>query len=196
MKLWLVGIACGLLGVDAARAACPDPEQHRCALDSGEVRVEVAEVAGGGREVCGIAVLDAPLEDIALVLKEADTYEEFMPHVKASELSVDSEGERLNSQRLDLPFPLNDRHYTVRLRERSLADHGWELSWQYVEGSGNVDDTQGSWLLQPWGDATLLTYRTITDPGGMIPKWVSGRISKRTFPKLVRAVEKRAAELE
>ena len=181
------------LGLSAASAlAGPEPCSNSALLRPGEVRVELISVEGSStKEGCAIALVDAGVEPIAAVLRDVDAYEEFMPLVKESSSSESATGERLNTLHLNLPFPIRDRHYTVRLFESSVGDGSWSLSWTYVLGSGNIEDTRGSWLLEPRAEGTLVTYRVSTDPGGMIPNWAYSRVSRRTLPAVLRAVGRR-----
>jgi hypothetical protein len=131
---------------------------------------------------------------VAAVVADAGSYAEFMPRVRSSELWVDETGARLNEQRLDLPFPLEDRRYTVRLRESQVDEHTWRMEWSYVPGSGNVADTRGSWLVERRGEGSLITYLVHTDPGTRTPRWAVNLASKRSIPRMLDAVRRRVLE--
>jgi len=191
----LFGFAAVAPGPLAAAAGCPAIAGLEARLHEGEVLVELHEVASSPiKEGCAIGWVPAPVDEVLEVIWNAEAYEEFLPHVADSSVAVGSGGEVLNTQVLALPFPIRDRHYTVRLERQSTADGGAEVRWTYVAGSGNVDETRGSWRLDAEGDSTWVTYRVLTDPGGMVPKWAANRAARKTLPDVLRAVRERVAE--
>jgi hypothetical protein len=81
-------------------------------------------------------------------------------------------------QRLDLPWPLLDRHYVLRLETNvALAAKGvWERFWTAEtrdlpaeEGVQAVSVNEGGWLLLDVGAATLGVYQVRADLGGSVP---------------------------
>jgi len=162
------------------------------------------ESAGGKtRALCGVGVIEAPLDDVRRVILDADAYDEYMPRMLVSDVEpVSGTGPGdlvyLNHQVLAAPFPVEDRHFTIRV-ETSVALQGraWRAKWTYVEGSGNIRLSTGSWTLVdvPERNGTALIYRVLTDPGGRVPDWVVRRTATNTLRKVLRAVRVRVHSL-
>jgi hypothetical protein len=125
------------------------------------------------------------------ILRDAGRYAEYMPRVARSEAKPGPGGSILNSQVLDLPWPIGNRYFTVRLVEERDASGDYWFRFTYVEGSGNVKDTRGHWLIEPWHGGSRVTYALWSDPGGMIPKWAVNRTSRQTLPEVVVALRDR-----
>jgi len=103
------------------------------------------ESAGGKtRAVCGVGVIEAPLDDVRRVILDADAYDEYMPRMLVSDVEpVSGTGPGdlvyLNHQVLAAPFPVEDRHFTIRVETSvALQERAWQAKWTYVEGSGNI----------------------------------------------------------
>jgi hypothetical protein len=111
--------------------------------------------------------------------------------VVKSETTPGDGGAILNAQELDLPWPIGNRHFTVRLVEERSEDGGYSFKFDYVKGSGNVEDTRGHWSIEPWKGGSRVAYVLWTDPGGAIPKWALNRASRRTLPEVVTALRER-----
>ena len=161
----------------------------------GKWRVSGRDAGRRVREVCGVGVIEAPLTAVRQVIEAAEDFDEFMPRVVESEVERVSPHVYLNSQVLDMPFPASDRHYPVRVETGVIetdAGAGWQARWNYVEGSGNVRSSDGSWTLIPNGPAsTIVIYRLLTDPGGRLPAWVVGHAAPRTLRRALEAVRNR-----
>jgi hypothetical protein len=82
----------------------------------------------------------------------------------------------------------------VRLVEERSKDGGYSFKFDYVKGSGNVEDTRGHWSIDPWKGGSLVAYVLWTDPGGAIPKWALNRASRRTLPEVVVALRDRVRD--
>lgn len=169
-------------------------------LPGDTVKVSLREVEGSAaKEGCALGVIEAPAAQVFAVLSDAGRFPEFMPHVQVSEVETTADGEILNHQVLDLPFPISNRHYTIRLqRYPPPPQHPdrWEITWTYVPGSGNVNENRGGWsLLALAADRTLAAYRVHTDPAGFIPKWALTRVTRKTLPNVIEAVRRRVGEL-
>ena len=175
-----------------AVARCPDLAGSEDAIVEVEVLLTLTEFPGSdAKEGCVVGYVPAAPEEVMAVLRDAGSYEEYMPRVKSSEVSIGQGGVVLNRQELDLPFPIGDRHFTIRLNEQRSEDGAFRLGFTYVKGSGNVKDTRGHWLVEPWRGGSRVTYVLWSDPGGAIPKWAINRASRRTLPDVVIALRDR-----
>lgn len=166
----------------------------------GKWRVSRREAAGRIREGCGLGVIDAPLAAVRAVVDAAADFDQFMPRVLESDVEPVSPGVYLNRQILDMPFPVEDRRYTVRVETGAVetgAGTGWQARWTYVEGSGNVRESRGSWTLIPLdSERTVVVYRVLTDPGGRLPAWIVDYTAPRALRRVLAAVRDRVLSRE
>ena len=146
-------------------------------------------------EGCGLGVIEAPLAAVRDVVETAADFDEFMPRVLESEVEPVSPGVYLNRQILDMPFPVEDRRYTVRVETGTIetgVGPGWQARWTYVEGSGNVRESRGSWTLIPLdAERTVVVYRLLTDPGGRLPGWIVDLAAPRALRRVLASVRER-----
>ena len=172
--------------------ACPDPAGHEDAIVGGEVLIKLTDFPGSAaKEGCVLGYIPASPDAVMAVLRRAGDYDQYMPRVSKSDAAPGEGGVILNTQEVDLPWPIGDRHFTVRLVEERSKDGGYSFKFDYVKGSGNVEDTRGYWTIEPWNGGSRVSYVLWTDPGGAIPKWALNRVSRRTLPEVVVALRER-----
>jgi hypothetical protein len=178
-----------------ADPGCPEPAGNEEQILDGEVLIKLTEFPGSGaKEGCVLGFIPAAPQSVMAVLRQAEHYDEYMPRVEKSDVASGPDGEILNTQELDLPWPIGDRHFTVRLVEQREKDGSYRFNFNYVPGSGNILDTRGHWLIEPWHGGSRVTYSLWTDPGGMIPKWAVNRASRQTLPDVIVALRDRVAD--
>ena len=162
---------------------------------AGKWRVVRKDAGRRVREGCGVGSIETPLRVVREVIDAAAEFDEFMPRILESDVEPVSPGVYLNRQTLDMPFPVEDRRYTVRVETGAIgtgAGAGWQARWTYVEGSGNIRESRGSWTLIPVSaERTLVVYRLLTDPGGRLPAWVVDYAAPRTLRQVLNAVRDR-----
>lgn len=167
---------------------------------AGKWRVSRRAAGGRIREGCGLGVIEAPLSAVRDVIDAAADFDQFMPRVLESDVEPVSPGVYLNRQVLDMPFPVEDRRYTVRVETGAVetgAGSGWQARWTYVEGSGNVRESKGSWTLIPLdAERTVVVYRLLTDPGGRLPAWIVDFAAPRALRRVLEAVRDRVLARE
>lgn len=163
--------------------------------EAGKWRVSRRDAGRRVSEGCGFGVIEAPPSVVRDVIDAAAAFDEFMPRVLESEVEPLSPGVYLNRQVLDMPFPVEDRRYTVRVETGAVATGagaGWQARWTYVEGSGNVRESRGSWTLIPVStDRTVVVYRLLTDPGGRLPAWIVDYTAPRALRRVLTSVRER-----
>lgn len=205
-------VACLALVVPPAQAMDPCEVDSRLAPEEylggsplawdlppvGKWRVSRREADGRIREGCGLGVIEAPLSAVRDVVDAAADFDEFMPRILRSDVEPVSPGVYLNRQILDMPFPVEDRRYTVRVETGEVetgAGAGWQARWAYVEGSGNVRESRGSWTLIPLSpERTVVVYRLLTDPGGGLPAWIVDYTAPRALRRVLVAVRGRVLD--
>ena len=82
---------------------------------TGKWRVVRRDAGRRVREGCGVGSIEAPLRAVRQVIDAAAEFDEFMPRILESDVEPVSPGVYLNRQTLDMPFPVEDRRYTVRV---------------------------------------------------------------------------------
>ena len=161
----------------------------------GKWRVTRRDAGGRVAEGCGLGVIEAPLSAVRGVIDAAAEFDQFMPRVIESDVEPASPGVYLNRQILDMPFPVEDRRYTVRVETGPIETRvgaGWQARWTYVPDSGNVRDSRGSWTLIPLdSERTVVVYRLLTDPGGRLPAWVVDFGAPRALRRVLASVRER-----
>ena len=161
----------------------------------GQWHVSSRDTGSRVREGCGVGVIEAPVAAVREVIDAAEAFDEFMPRVFESEVEPVSPGVYLNRQVVDMPFPVEDRRYIVRVETQDLetgSGAGWQARWSYVEGSGNISASTGSWTLIPVDpERTVVIYRLLTDPGGRLPAWIVDLTAPQTLRGALEAVSER-----
>ncbi|MBA4142516.1 MAG: SRPBCC family protein [Nitrosospira sp.] len=159
-----------------------------------------------GRRIVAVGEVAAPPQTVFDAVSDFGHFTEFMPYVEESTvLSRQSDSEVITYARLAPPF-VSERDYPLRVRltSGSTANGGvfkveWAVSpeaYPEVEGVVRIKLNEGSWLAEPLdgGERTRLTYTLLTNPGGLIPDFVTNMSNTIAIPKLFKAVMKRAIE--
>jgi hypothetical protein len=161
-------------------------------LNAGEILVAVipGELPVGD----ALGVLDAPPEQVLEVIRDFPRHSEFMRDMALSEI-VGQEGEfTLQHGITDTPWPMADREWTLRTWSGPLEVDGVDClisRWAYIPGSGNLVDTQGYWLLIPWGDdgsKTLMRYHIMVDLGTWLPNFLLEWSTENLLPERINGI--------
>lgn len=146
-------------------------------LNEGEILVDaiVTDIPVG--DVIG--VINATAEEVMDVVRRFDDWDEFMDDVEFSELQgQDEEGRWLCHGITDTPWPMENREWVIAASEEHVELDGMDVHisvFEYVQGSGNLVDVQGYWLLLPWGDdgsQSLVRYHVAIDLGTWLPDFL------------------------
>lgn len=196
ISLWLVTPA-------PARAAAEEAWKV-VSQSAGLTIFERAHPGSSLREFKGVGPIAAPPAAVKAVLDDVEAYPGFMPYVKEARVLSRGEGERVSYQRIAPPF-VSERDYTIRVRMEKRMDkggaavfiHRWtaanNLGPAEIKGVTRVQNTEGSWTLEPAGEGgrgTLATYVIFTDSGGTLPAFVANAAGKTAIPKLFDAIRK------
>jgi hypothetical protein len=157
-------------------------------------------------EVLAKAVIDQPAERLFAVISDYDHYADFMPYVKRSESIRKENGVRWVFQHLVFPFPISDRHYTIKLSDlRSRPKDGFYcIEWTLDKDESpkraapGVTPTfnDGMWILRRLEASirTDVTYFLHTDPSGWLPSWMINMANREALPAVLQAVQERAGD--
>ena len=170
----------------------PSAEEWRD-LEAGRDLIRL--LAGEGvREGLVVANIASTPERVFDVVTDNDDFDEFMPYVAVSFLERGADGSLVNYQCLDLPFPISNRSYRVRVSntEPTEEEPVWRSAWTLV--SGDLVSSQGSWTLMGTEEnTTRVVYRVLTDPGGFFKRF-HNMATERGLRPLLESVRRRAAE--
>lgn len=181
--------------------ADPNPEVPSLSADqverlqAGEVLIDVIRLEGMVGDVMG--VIEAPTAAVLEVIVDYDSYTDFMPYMVAWELQG-QEGEFQTFRGVtDTPWPMDDRYFVVRCWSGPREIDGIQAlvsTWDYVPDTGNIADSEGYWLLLPWGEHgqhTLLRYYLLNDMGTWIPDFLMEWASGNLLPDTITAIRER-----
>ena len=199
-----------ILAVVLALAAAPSEAGQGPPDDSWELvrssgRVQLYErPADGGEldEAFAQTTVDAPPARVLKVLQDYATFPDWSPYTKETRLVRHDGAVDLVFQRMDLPWPVGNRYYTIRFVKSELPDGALRLEWDLAPPTDRVKcdcgvetpKNRGAWTLEPIGNGgrTLVSCQALTDPGGRLPKWAFRMANGRIFPKLLTALGQRA----
>ena len=140
------------------------------------------------------AVVPYPAEELWRPLSATGAQHAWVPYMRTASL------ERLDGEvavcdgLTNLPWPLKDRTWTVRMRTE-VEDGGerYVASWEYVPGSGNIDDTYGAWSLQALEDGrTRVKLRAFADVGVSVPGPMLRWAENKALPEMLEALIRQA----
>lgn len=178
----------------------PLTDAQRASVESGEILVHLADVAGSAvKKATAVAVIDASPEQVFHVLTDYEAFPEFMPYCRAVNVEErDGDHARVRYE-LDFPWPIGDRHYVLKLTNRSETRGETTVlinSWTYVPDSGNINDTYGTWEVLPHGkNRAIARYTVFTDPGGKVPGWAANMATDVSVPSIIDGIRKRVREV-
>lgn len=153
------------------------------------------------KKVRAYGVVDAPPRTVyGVVTDYYNDKQAKMPHCRRVE-PLKQEGDQTWVEfDLDLPWPLRDRIYTVVNTDRPEVRDGETIyvsTWEYEQGSGNINDTHGVWEFLPFGEnQTLIHYTAYVDPGTPLPAWALNAATKHSVPAIIETVRRRVADLQ
>ena len=124
-------------------------------------------------------------------------------------LGLTESGAKLLYQRLDLPWPFQNRQWTIAIENNAAlaqATQGrfWERYWTLTEPTEDgptdpnalwVPTLDGAWMAASIDGGTLLIYQARTTIGGAIPDDLVTRWAMSTLDEMLENVFQRAADI-
>jgi hypothetical protein len=164
--------------------------------------------------VLGVGVLDMTREEAWLSITDDRLSAEIESLTEVALQGAWAAPKRLY-QRLDLPWPLNDRHWVIALTNNArlaAASGVWERAWTLrtdlladararteadrFDASETVTVNEGGWLLVPLEDGdTLAVYQARATLGGAIPDGAVDSYTRSSMTGLYAGVERNAAKV-
>ena len=138
-----------------------------------------------------------------------DIHNTMVSSLTEARLGHSADGTKLLYQRLDLPWPFQDRQWVIAIQNNAgiaTASSGrvWERTWQLAANQQAplakdealwVPMISGAWLAIDTPDGTLLVYRAKTTIGGAIPDELVTRWALATLDEMLENVFSRAGEI-
>jgi len=137
------------------------------------------------KEVAAAALIDAPPRSLARLIVDCRQISKVFRDVSACRELRSDGNDFWIFQKIDLPWPAQDRYFTVKTRLRSSAGGSFEVDWTLADEGANAPHAEGvaakrntgRWRFRaadaPAGGALALYYLSV-DPGGSIalPNWI------------------------
>lgn len=189
----------------AARQPVTLPGTMFEALAAGEVARAREELPGADR-VIGALWTDAPRDALWIAILD-DQHFDLVRGLVEEQLPGTGPLRKLLYQRLDLPWPLQDRQWVIDIQSntalwRETDGALWERSWTLGDAAlaPSPDPeavwttvNEGGWLLLEAAGGTLLVYHVRTEIGGSVPDEATTRWAWSTLDELLRGTVSRAA---
>jgi hypothetical protein len=166
---------------------------------AGEVLVD-GEAGDISRGVV-IGLLNAPAEALVAILADVENHEHWFPDTNDTTL-VSQDGDTATfSGETHIPI-LPNRRWTNR---GTYSTHNFAtgtchvFDYEYVEGSGNMDELFGYWLLCPYAEdpsKTMLKYVINADLGVPLPNSLLNWASRRMLPGVISGLQERYDALQ
>ena len=199
--------------VDAVRTAgIPHGELDRddfAALARGEPIAKRMDTPDGAFAT-GAIVMPVPIEAAWLSIQDATHFSDPDEPLKVTRLPGETPLGRDVYMKLELPWPLADRHWVAAMRSNETlhsATDGrvWQRSWSLADPTLAPDPdpkgiwvkaNTGSWTLVDLGDHTLAVIAARAVLGGSIPPAISQTWAIRTLADSMQRVSDRAEVME
>lgn len=177
-------------------------------------RIAKRTTAGEPALVLGVGVLDVSREEAWLSLTDDHLSDEIESLTEVALRGSWASPKHLY-QRLDLPWPLTDRHWVIALTNNAAlasAAPVWERAWalrpdelaaarartdgERFDAATTVDVNEGGWLLLPLPDGdTLAIYQARATLGGAIPDGAVDGYTRSSMDELFTGVERNVARV-
>lgn len=195
------------LGLGTAQAA-EAPEWDTVSKGGVTVRTRPRADIPDGQEIWAEGDMDVGLTSLETLLKAHEQMRRWMPRVKESRV-VSEEGvdSRVTYTQLELPVIAN-RDFVSRVvetrgqdeRGRATLQQHWVPAKDVLperRGVVRLRHNAGSWSFTAREEGGVhYVYRFVTEPGGSIPGFLAGVGQTDAVLETVRAVERRARQLE
>ena len=186
----------------------PAAEEWTLVRRVGQIDVYLRPVSGADiPAVRGRMHFPASPGEVFRVISDYDRFAGFIPLVGESRVLEQDTRATWVYQRLDLPLPIADRHYVIRVENRrygsgtGVIDVNWQLDRTRSlslpsKGALLPDAFSGSWHLQPAdaGAGCDAVYTVHVEPGGLLPDWLFVRVAERYVVQVMDAVHSRVVQ--
>lgn len=205
---WLVAGAClwTVLVVGTTVSAQMEPsravltEEQTEKLQSGE---KIIELERDGDVVSGwmLALVQDPINDVVPLLTRCWEYSRWQDNIVDTVLVRQiSDNSLVCGGKTVTPFPARDRHghFQVEYDTRVVdGERSFVYEYEYLEGTGNLEEVFGYWVLTPYGnnqEHTLAKHSFSVNLGSRIPTFLIRWVLNRNVPELAYTIRKHLGE--
>ncbi len=175
-------------------------EEQTEKLRAGEYIIELEHE---GNVVTGwmLALVQDPINEVVPLLARCWEYSRWQDNIvdtklveRISDNSVVCSGKTLT------PMPARDRHGHFQVEYDTKVVDGtrsFVYEYEYLEGTGNLEEVFGYWLLKPYGnnqEHTLAKHSFSVDLGSRIPTFLIRWVLNRNVPELAYTIRKHLGE--
>lgn len=165
-------------------------------IHAGEILVDVKQGDDINRGVI-IGIIQDPINDVVPYVARCWEYAPWRDNIRDTRLErrID-DNTIICSGVAETPFPASDRdgHFKVHNHTTTVeGERAFVSTFEYVKGSGNLEDMHGYWVLTPYGknnEHTLLKHVLHVDLGSWIPSFLIRWATRRTLPATVWGIRK------
>lgn len=210
LRLPILSVGCllALLLLSATAVANETPSQPDLSaaewdkIHDGHVHVELEEDESVNRGVI-IGIVQAQINDVIPYVARCWEYGDWRDSL--TDTSLDGRPEEnvvICGGTAKTPFPARDRDGQFRVHNRVTDVDGqrsFVSSFDYIEGSGNMEDMFGYWVLRsygPDGEHTLVKHVLNVDIGGWLPDFLVTWATRRTLPETINGLRAQVAGSE
>ncbi len=182
-----------------AQSACQNSPQapgwHRVFSDETLTLFEPVTSTGSPQLTARITWPAAP-QSLYQIIWDYASFREHIPHVRKSNVLLQTKYRKWIYQQLELPGPLQDRHYILEstsLDSQPALQHyrvDWQLSDRFTLPAGQrvrPAEFSGCWRIKPGKTGGLdALYHIRLDPGGHVPRWVARAGMRRYVKELMK----------
>ena len=175
----------------------------------GEFKIYKQKVEGSSFiELKGAGVVYEPPAKILSIIFDYRRIKEWQPDLETFErLVTHSDKHFINYFAIDLPWPVSNRDVVTVHKVRVDNKKKWvHISVKNIthrkkprrSGFLRVPLIRGHWSLHSIknGKATYLEFRSLGDPGGLIPAWLVNWLGKKQIAGSIRRLKKRVREVK
>ena len=175
-----------------------DAEEAADLMDGG---VERELVRGDVLRAEVIGLIQAPVAELAEIVTDFANMTEWAPATERYNVLEDNGDHYIIDGETRLPWPIANRTWNMRT-EYSYQDvdghEAFVYTYQYIPGSGNLNDSFGYYLMLPWPDDpswTYVRYVVNADPGVALPDAVIRWATRNALPDIIGNMRERHEEL-
>lgn len=134
------------------------------------------------------AIVPYPASELWLPLSRTGAQHTWVPYMRTASIDNVEEGGVVCRGLTNLPWPLKDRTWTVHMHTR-VDGPRYVAAWEYVPGSGNLNDTHGEWSLEALGDGTTrVRLQALADVGVSVPGPMLRWAENKALPEMLGAL--------
>ena len=156
------------------------------------------------REFQVVGDIDAPPSAVFGVVTDVENHPKFMPFTQLSHIVQRVSPDEIVCYQVIAQPMVSQRDFYLHIKRTpgTSPDSVWRSEWYAVPefgpenpGKVRIKVSQGSWQFEPidGGRRTRLTYTSVTNIGGSIPRWMADMSSSSVLAKMYDSIRKRVA---